>query len=34
MTKHIRTLPGLEQFRTQRPTLEVVLHQVLRVSEK
>jgi len=34
MPQCFRTLSGLDQGSTQCPTLDVVLHQVLRVSEQ
>ena len=34
MPQYFRTLPGLDQGWTQCPTLDVVLYQVLRVSEQ
>jgi len=34
MPQYFRTLPGLDQGWTQCPTLDVVLYQVLQVSEK
>jgi len=34
MTQYFRTLPDLDPGSTQCPTLNVVLHQVLRVSEQ
>jgi len=34
MPQRIRTSPGLDHCWTQRPTLDVVLYQVLRVSEQ
>jgi len=34
MPQRINTLPGLDQCWTQRPTLKVVLYQVLRISEQ
>jgi len=33
MPQYFRTLPGLDQGWTQCPTLDVVLYQVLRISE-
>jgi len=32
--QHIPTLPGIDQVWTQCPTRDVVLYQVLRVSEQ
>jgi len=34
MLQYFRTLPGLDQGWTQCPTLDVVLHQMLRVGEQ
>jgi len=34
MPQHFRTLPSLDQGWTQCPALDVVLYQVLRVSEQ
>jgi len=34
MPKYFNTLPGLDQGWTQCPTLDVVLYQVLRISEQ
>jgi len=34
MPQHIRTLPGLDQGWTQCPILDVVLYQVLWVSDQ
>ena len=34
MPQYFRTLPGLDQDWTQCPTLDVVLYQVLRISEQ
>jgi len=34
MPQYLRTLPGLDQGWTQCSTLDVVLYQVLRVSEQ
>jgi len=34
MPQYFRTLPGLDQGWAQCPTLDVVLYQVLRVSEQ
>jgi len=34
MPQYLRTLPGLDQDWTQCPTLDVVLYQVLPVSEQ
>jgi len=34
MPQYLRTLPGLDQSWTRCPTLDVVLYQVLRVSEQ
>jgi len=34
MPQYFRTLPGLDQGWTQCPALDVVLYQVLRVSEQ
>jgi len=34
MPQHILTLPGIDQGWSQCPTRDVVLYQVLRVSEQ
>jgi len=34
MPQHIPTLPGIDQVWNQCPTQDVVLYQVLRVSEQ
>jgi len=34
VSQYVRTLPGLDQGWTHCPTLDVVLYQVLRVSER